>query len=429
MPDTPGYYARVATAPGLPGEEDDLRRVLTCMVIAGVTSAAASAQPPATPETTVDATRGGVTISSGNNSLTIGARPQFRWTVDDKEQFDGDTAGDGVGEDDGVMSDFDVIRLRVSLSGGVYRPWMRYLFQFDFSRTPGQDASKIKDAVFEIRPTGRSYSISMGQFKAPFGLQQLTSSGRQQFVDRSITDSKFTPGREMGAMVSGTLAARKIGYAVGAFNGSGESTRQNNRSQLWAGRIFFDPLGVYPLAEGATDAGENLLLHFGAAVRGGKQIRGRTASGVVDDADNQTAFDLELAVKTPRFYSTAEYFWMTDEQQNPTPGPDFDSRGYHAQAAVMLLPRTVEVAVRYARVDGDVAVDEAGLTELRGAFSYYWQGHNLKLQADIGQLGYGENFAGQSSRARQGLPALGSRLVTGEALSDRQFRLQFTIIF
>ena len=194
-----------------------------CLVIAGVGTATASAQQPAAPATTVDATRGGVTISSGPNSLTIGARGQFRWTIDDREEDDADTAGSGVGRDDGPLNQFDVPRLRVTLSGGVYRPWMRYLFQFDFSRTSGQNDSKIKDAILEIRPTGRSYSISMGQFKAPFGLQQLTSSGRQQFVDRAITDSKFVPAREMGAMFSGTAATGKVGYAAAIFNGSGES--------------------------------------------------------------------------------------------------------------------------------------------------------------------------------------------------------------
>src|SRR5512145_2374220 len=71
----------------------------------------APAQAP--PETKVDASRGGVTISHGVNSLTIGARVQFRWTVDDREAFDGDTTGDGDGVEDGPFSQFDVPRLRM----------------------------------------------------------------------------------------------------------------------------------------------------------------------------------------------------------------------------------------------------------------------------------------------------------------------------
>jgi len=135
----------------------------------------------------------------------------------------------------------------------------------------------------------------------------------------------------MGVMFAGAAVARKLGYEVGVFNGSGESIRQNNRSQLWAGRIFVDPLGAYTLAEGSSDATERPVVHVGVGAHGGKAIRGRTTAGVVDEADNQLAYNVEFAFKSPRFDATAEHFWMTDEQQNPVSAPDLDSRGYHAR--------------------------------------------------------------------------------------------------
>ena len=399
------------------------------VLAAGAPCAFAQSPTPAPPPTTVDASRGGITIASGVNSLTIGARAQFRWTVDDREQFDADTAGSGVGEEDDPLSQFDVTRLRVTLSGGVFRPWMRYLFQLELSRTGGEGGSRIKDAVLEIRPPDRNYRFQVGQFKVPFGLQQLNSSGRLQFVDRAITDAKFNPARDMGAMFGGTMAGRRIGYDVGIFNGSGESVRQNNRSHLWAARVFVDPLGAYTLAEGAVDAGERPVVHLGAAVRGGKAIRGRSATGVVDEPDNQLAYNVEAAFKSPRFYATAEHFWMIDERENPVRAADVDARGFHLQAGVMLLPRRTEIGLLYARVDGDTAVDDSAVTELRGVVGYYWQAHNLKLQADAGQVEYGSRFSAMPSIARQGLPSLGTRLATGADLSDTQLRVQLTLAF
>lgn len=382
-----------------------------------------------TGETKVDASRGGVTISSGVNSLTIGARVQIRWTLDDREAADADTAGNEEDRTDGALSQFDVPRLRVTLGGGVWREWLKYSFQFDFSRTSGEGDSKIKDAIVEIRPTGRPFRIVVGQFKAPFSLQQLVSSGRQQFVDRAITDAKFAPGREMGAMVAGTAASRTIGYEVGLFNGSGESIRQNNESHLWAARVFVNPWRPYSLSEGAADSGDNPVLHVGVGVRGGEPIRGRTPSAIFVDADNQTAYNLELAYKAPRVAATAEYYRMADEQQNPITGPDLDSDGFHAQAGFMLRPRTVELGVRYARVNGDTQVDDAAVTEVRGVVGYFWHAHNLKLQADAGQIGYGANYTRLSSRARQGLPPLGTRLVSGRDLTDTQVRVQLQVAF
>ena len=397
------------------------------VLAAAMTHSAAAQQGPS--DTKVDASRGGITISSGVNSLTIGARAQFRWTVDDREDADADTTGRGAGEADGPISQFDIPRLRLTLSGGVYKPWLRYSFQFDFSRTPGEGASKIKDAILEIRPVGRNYRIAVGQFKAPFGLQQITSSGRLQFVDRAITDAKFNPSREMGVMVSGTTVARKVGYDLGVFNGSGESVRQNNRSHLWAARLYFQPFGAYAPAEGASDAGEKPVVHLGVGLRGGKQIRGRTTAGLVEEVDNQGAWNVEFAYKRPRFYFTAEYFWMTDEQNNPTALPDIDSRGYHAQAGFMVVPRTVEVGILVAQIDGNTRQDDAGVRELRGVLGYYWQSHNLKLQTDIGEIGYDANFSSLSSRARQGLPVLGTRLGTGRSFSDTQLRVQLQLAF
>jgi phosphate-selective porin len=411
-----------------------LRRILLVIALSGcatpaLAQATAPQVPPAPPDTTIDASRGGITISSGVNSLTIGARAQVRWTLDDREAFDGDTVGSGVGHEDGALSAFDVPRLRVTLSGGVFKPWMKYSFQFDFSRTSGEGASKIKDAILEIRPVGRPYRVQAGQFKAPFGLQQITSSGRLQFVDRAITDAKFNPGRDMGVMLAGTVAARTVGYDVGVFNGSGESIRQSNGSHLWVARAYVNPFGSYTLAESAVDAGDRGILHVGVAVRGGKQIRGRTAAGVVEEPDNQQAIGLEFAYKRPRFYMTAEHFWMTDEQEVPASGPDVTSRGYHVQAGYMVLPKTVEAGVLYARVMGDTGIDDGDVSEARGVVGYYFQGHNLKLQADAGQVAYGARYASLSSRARQGLPVLGTRLVSGESLSDTQIRVQFQLAF
>jgi phosphate-selective porin len=389
----------------------------------------AQAPPPDKPTTSVDASRGGVTISSGHNSLAIGARMQFRWTLDDRDQADADTVGTGRGREDGAFSQFDIPRLRVMMSGGVYQPWLRYSFMFELSRTAGAGGSRIKDAIIEIRPAGRQYRFQMGQYMVPFGLQQLTSSGRQQFVDRAMTEGKFMPGRDMGVMLSGTAAGQKVGYQAGVFNGSGESLPQTNRGQLFAARVFLDPLGQYVLSESALDRAAAPVLHLGLGARTGKQIRGRTTAGVVEDPDNQTALNLEFAYKRARFFSTAEYFWMTEEVRNPIAAPDLTSRGFHAQAGYMIVPAATEVGIRYARVSGDADADDAGVREVRVVVGHFWRGHNLKLQADAGQIRYDAGYAGLSARARSGLPALGTRLVSGQRLADTQVRVQMQVAF
>jgi len=42
---------------------------------------------------------------------------------DDKDEYDADTAGSGVGQADGTSVSFAVIKLRPYLQGTVYKPW------------------------------------------------------------------------------------------------------------------------------------------------------------------------------------------------------------------------------------------------------------------------------------------------------------------
>ncbi len=380
------------------------------------------------PNIKTDMSKGGITFSSGDNSLTIGARAQFRWTVDDKDQFDADTVGSGVGKEDGVSSSFDVPRMRLIFKGGMFKPWLKYELQFELSRTTGDNSSKVKDAAIEIVKNEMA-AVKVGQFKTPFSLQELTSSGRQEFVDRAITNLKFAPAREMGVQLSGVTEDKKFGYAVGAFNGSGESHVQDDQGHLYVGRVWFDPLGQYVLAESAVDGTQKNIFHVGVAYRTGEVIRGTATPGVFEDPDNEKAANLELAWRNARWFATGEYFDMKDEQKNPTAGPDVDSKGWHAQAGFMAIPKALEFGLRYAQIDPDKDVDNDHLTELRGVAGYYWKGHNLKLQADLGQLKYEAAYGSLPALALRGLPALGNRLVTGQDLTDKQFRVQLQLAF
>ena len=69
------------------------------------------------------------------------------------------------------------------------------------SRPTGRTSSTRPPARSSRTPTStgtsprrRRSASSFGQFKAPFGRQQLTSSGAQQFVDRAIQDARYNDG-------------------------------------------------------------------------------------------------------------------------------------------------------------------------------------------------------------------------------------------
>jgi len=172
------------------------------------------------------------------------------------------------------------------------------------------------------------------------------------------------------------------------------------------------------------------VVHVALAARTGEAIRGFLVSGVFEDPDDQDAYGLEFAYRQAFFSATAEYFMDTTEQSNPTPGPDLDSDGYHAQVGFMVIPKTLEIAGRYAAIDPDNDLDDDDVTEARVGFGYFWKGHNLKVQVDYGQLTFGRNFTGLPSMISPIFASIyGSRLTTGEELTDNVFRAQVQLAF
>ena len=402
--------------------------------------AADEPQPAPPAETTVDPTKGFVTFKSGDNSMTLGAWGQFRMTVDDREEFSADTdpASQGYLKDDGPSVAFSIPRLRVYLMGTVFKPWMRYKFEIELSslRSDAQvniNNSRLTDAYVEFAKSPYA-TFRAGQYKVPFGMQELTSDTRQEFVDRSIASAKFAPARDIGLMLSGLFFDKKFGYQAAAFNGAGQNNPQDDRALLYAVRVVYDPFGEYKLVEGAVDDPQKNQLHFGLAYRFGEVPRALSSVGVFESPNDETALGFEVAWKYRRFYAMGEYFMQTDSQTNPTVGPDIDANGFTTQFGVFVVPKSQELAVRYSSVEPDQDVDDATATEMRLVYGYYWKSHNMKLQADIGEVKYGKNFASLSSIALRGIsPALLAplRIVTlpGQDITDKQLRVQFVLAF
>jgi len=380
----------------------------------------AEAKAEAKPSGRVDLNDGGLKFSSGDNSIVFGAYAQLRGTLEDRDLGDADAKGTlGNGKKDPLTASFDVAKVRLSVRGTMFRPWVRFNVAVEATRTPGESDNKIKDAYVELGDS--RFAVRAGQYKVPFGMQVLVPDTAQEFVDRSIAGAAFAPDRDTGVMATGTLRNKTLGYAVGLFNGSGESRRQNNTALLWAARAWFDPLGEYKLSESAVDAPAQSLLHVGLAVRGGDLIKGGR-TGVFEDADGETAAGLELAFKRQAVFVTAEAFWQRTQVRNPLAGPDVDASGWLLQGGYMVVAQRLELAGRFAEVDSNRDVPGSRTREARGAVNYYFKKHALKLQADAGQVTYEAKAPGRGDATR--LPA-----ASGKELADFQLRVQLQLAF
>ncbi len=321
--------------------------------------------------------------------LKISTRTQFRYTytmTDDSSLTD----------DNGA---FTLPRTRLRLDGYAYYPWLKYKVQYDFT---GQTYSTATGVTVPSTPSTVSLSnrrgpdlrdlyldltrhpwasVRLGQFKAPFGIQELTSSGDQEFVDRSIASEAFAPSRQQGAMLWGASYEKTFGYEAGVFNGNGRNvTANDNTGYMYAGRVHWDPNGEYKLSESAVDQPDKPIWTIGAAY-----LLTTTQASLLKTAEELSQNSLEgfFGLKYRRLFVLADYYARTQEQTGGA--PDVDSTGAIAQVGFFFVPRKLELALRWSERDPDTDVGDETETESRIAFGYFFSKHDLKFQADYGQ--------------------------------------------
>lgn len=107
----------------------------------------------------------------------------------------------------------------------------------------GEGKAVIQDGYLEAR-FHESAKLRAGKFKAPVGLERLQSATDITFVERALP-TNLVPNRDLGIQLSGDLAAGKLSYAAGVFNGvvdGGSGDADVNDGKDVAARIFWRPL-------------------------------------------------------------------------------------------------------------------------------------------------------------------------------------------
>jgi hypothetical protein len=86
--------------------------------------------------------------------------------------------------------------------------------------------------------------IEVGQFLTPFSMENRTSNKFIPFMERRIAIRNLTAptSQELGIMVWGEVADKKLNYEVGVFAGEGVNRPQIDNDVDFIGRVFAKPL-------------------------------------------------------------------------------------------------------------------------------------------------------------------------------------------
>lgn len=105
------------------------------------------------------------------------------------------------------------------------------------------DNASIVDAYVDLR-FDPAYTLRIGKFTSPVGLERLQSSSALSAVERSLP-SELAPNRDIGVQLQGEVADGRLSYALGVFNGTVDGrdavTSNPDNEFEYAGRVFFEP--------------------------------------------------------------------------------------------------------------------------------------------------------------------------------------------
>lgn len=281
----------------------------------------------------------GVTV--GSKALQLSGLAQFRY-----QGF----------EQAGVNNAFDLHRIRLDVRGDVTNKW-----SYDIYSEYGGAGVKLIDAWISYK-LDDYLKFTAGQFKIPFSLESLITDSQLEFIDRSQVVEALAArskdiignqqGRDIGIQVSGSFVKLDeqylFDYIFGIFNGAGyDVTADNNTDKDIAGR-----LSVHPIKNLTISADfYNGLAFYGTPAKNQKRNRG----GI--DA-RYTLGNLTLQT---------EYDKGTDGV--------IQRDGWFAQAAYFVIPKKLQLAVKYDTYDPTKTIKTDRTTIYYGGINYFFNNY------------------------------------------------------
>ena len=176
--------------------------------------------------------------------------------------------GDGrffLNDDAVPQNDTFLLRTARPTIEGSLGKWVGFRFTPEFAG----DSASIVDVYADLR-FDPAYTLRVGKFTSPVGLERLQSSAALADIERSLA-SELAPNRDIGIQLQGDVAGGRLGYAIGMFNGTVDgrdaATSNPDDNFEYAGRIFFEPF------KSSANALSGLGFGIGASV-GDKQGSG-----------------------------------------------------------------------------------------------------------------------------------------------------------
>src|SRR6478752_10862752 len=228
---------------------------------------------------------------------------------------------------------FRLRRARINLTGD-YAEQFDFKVEGDFENSDGINANRTAFSGTDIFANWHQFAeanVKAGQWKAPFGLEQLIPDPSLIIIERSLPTGAITPERQIGVQLWGKPFANIwpdgkdfLTYYAGIFNGNGRNiTVNDNNNFMYVGRL------ESTLFQGVF--GKDSYLKLGADILNSRDDKGTNISQslnllvnsdgslspfVLPGADERTAWSVDAWLKMGPFDLIGEYL---QERVHPRP--------------------------------------------------------------------------------------------------------------
>jgi hypothetical protein len=350
----------------------------------------------------------GVKYKDGDKYIKLGGRIQLQYHM-----VDPDTGSPSDEQTDSLF----FRRFRPYIEGSVHKDWAGK-FQFDLGKADGTNEVSIKDAYMQYKGF-KNMKVTIGNAHVPFSREALTSSKKQQLVERTfVGDHNFgTPDRQAGVHLTGHSEDKMITWgaslAMAAIDPDTDKldfdtlVNRNddfNEGVMIGGRVDFHPFGLLKKSQG--DFKGDMKATFGIAAfswsndddnNTNTDAAGNdTSGGGKADVDTVTGLEVSGAFRASGFSADLQYnlFQTETVDSNVTAGiyqnGETDLENYAVELGYMLSPKKFELVAGYELQDADTYADEWTRTSI-GANYFFVGKHDIKVQLTYRM---GENLEG-----------------------------------
>ncbi len=298
---------------------------------------------------------------------------------------------------------FRLRRTRINLTGD-FAEQFDFKVEGDFGQGDGLNSNRLAFSATDIFVNWHQFpeaQVKVGQWKAPFGLEQLTPDPSLIIIERSLPTGAITPDRQIGAQLWGKPFTNiwpdekdLLTYYAGIFNGNGRNVSVNdNNNFMYVGRLEVMPFKGKIFGQESSlklggdvlnsrdDAGTNISSTLNLLVN----ADGSLSPFVLPGADERTAWGVDAWLKLGPFDLIGEYLQekVNGRTVNGVPPgfADFTTNGYYITAAYFLIPKKLQAAVQWQDLNPGQKGND-GIHSITGGLNYYIHGDDLKLMVN-----------------------------------------------